>query len=118
MYLFRVSDFRPRKKRNKNRNSIEIIRDILYAATENKRKTRLMYEAHLSYRLLEKYLKILFEKDLLKPVNDSCYLVTWKGKNFLQIYEDLLEQCREIGEEIKGVRKDKLFLDCARATMP
>ena len=109
--MFRVSDFRLRRKKNKNRNSLEIIRDMLSAATENRRKTRLMYEAHLNYRLLEKYLKILLENGLLKRVEDSRYLVTWKGKNFLQLYDDYIERCRKIDEEIKNACKEKLLLD-------
>ncbi len=43
--------------------------------------------------------------------DDSSYLITWKGKNFLQMYDDFLEQCKRIGEEIRGVRKDRLLLE-------
>lgn len=110
MWLFRIPDFCLIETKKKNRSSLEIVRDILSAATERSKKTSLMYQAHLNYRFLEKYLKILLENDLLKPVDDSCYLVTWKGKNFLQNYEEYLERCKKIGEEIKEARKEKLLL--------
>jgi predicted transcriptional regulator len=110
MLLFRLSDFYLKKIENKNRTSLEIVRDILSVATERSRKTRILYDAHLNYRLLEKYLKILLENGLLKPVDNSCYLVTGKGKDFLQNYDEYLERCKKIGEEIKDARKEKLAL--------
>lgn len=110
IWLFRISDFRLKKTENKNRTSLEIVRDMLSVATERSRKTRILYDAHLNHRLLEKYLKILLENGLLKPVDDSCYVVTGKGKDFLQNYEDYLERCKKIGEEIKDAHKEKLAL--------
>lgn len=110
MGLFRLSDFRLKKTENKNRTSLEIVRDMLSVATESSRKTRILYDAHLNYRLLEKYLKILLENGLLKPVDDSCYLVTGKGKDFLQNYDEYLERCKKIGEDIMDARKEKLAL--------
>ena len=111
MWLSTVSDLGLRKKKNKNRGRLEIIRDMLSAASEKTRKTRIMYQANLSYRLLEKYLKSLLESGLVKCVDDSFYLITWKGKEFLQSYDDYLERCRRLGEEIRGVRKDILLLE-------
>ena len=108
--MFRIPDFRLIKTNKKNRSSLEIVRDMLSVATEKSRKTRILYDAHLNFRLLEKYLKILLENDLLETVDDSFYLVTCKGKNFLQNYEDYLERCSRIGEEIKDARKEKLAL--------
>ena len=110
MWLFRIPDFRLIKTKKKNRSSLEILRDMLSVATKRSRKTRILYDAHLNYLLLEKYLKILLENGLLKTVDDSFYLVTWKGKNFLQEYEDHLERCSRIGEEIKDAHKEKLAL--------
>jgi len=111
MWLSTVSDLGLRKKKNKNRGRLEIIRDMLSAASEKTRKTRIMYQANLSYRLLEKYLKSLLESGLVKCVDDSFYLITWKGKEFLQSYDDYLERCRTLGEKIRGVRKDRLLLE-------
>lgn len=109
--MLRVSDLGLRKKKNKNRGRLEIVRDMLCAASEKNKKTRIMYQASLSYRLLEKYLKSLLESGLVECVDDSFYLITWKGKEFLQSYDDYLERCRRLGEEISGVRKDRLLLE-------
>lgn len=109
--MLRVSDLGLRKKKNKNRGRLEIVRDMLSAASEKTKKTRIMYQASLSYRLLEKYLKSLLESGLVECVDDSFYLITWKGKEFLQSYDDYLERCRRLGEEISGVRKDRLLLE-------
>jgi predicted transcriptional regulator len=109
MWLFKVSDVGLGKK--KNRERLEIVRDMLYAALEETKKTRIMYQANLSYRVFEKYLNNLLESGLVECNDDSSYLITWKGKNFLQMYEDYLEECSKIGEQIRGARKDRLLLE-------
>lgn len=111
MWLFTVSDLGLRKNKNKNRRRLEIVRDMLSAAVEKTRKTRIMYQANLSYRLMEKYLQNLLESGLLECVDDSFYLITWRGKEFLQMYDDYLDRCKKIGEEIRGAQNDKLLLE-------
>jgi len=110
MGLFRIKDFRFSKTENKNRTSLEIVRDILVVATRSRRKTGILYDAHLNFRLLEKYLKLLLENGLLEIVDEQFYVVTWKGKDFLQTYEEYDDRCRRIGQEIKDARKEKLAL--------
>ena len=44
------------KKSRSNRNSLDIVRDILSAALVKARKTRIMYQANLSYAQVQKYL--------------------------------------------------------------
>ena len=111
MWLSTLSDIGVKRRTNKNRNSLEIIRDMLSAASEKAKKTRIMYRANLSYRLMEKYLKTILESGLVECDEDSCYMVTWRGKEFLQMYEDYLERCRRIGKEIKGAREYRLQLE-------
>lgn len=108
--MFKLADFYLQKTGNKNRSSLEIIRDMLSVATKRSKKTRILFDAHLNYHLLEKYLKLLLENELLEPVGDSCYLVTRKGKNFLQNYEEHLARCEKIVEEIKVAQKEKRSL--------
>ena len=110
MLLLKVSDLGLRQK-NRNRNRLEIVRDMLSAASVETKKTRIMYQANLSYRLMEKYLNSLLESGLVERNDDSSYLITWKGKNFLQMYDDYLEQCKRIGEKIRSARKDRLLLE-------
>jgi len=110
MLLPKVSDLGLRHK-NRNRNRLEIVRDMLSAASVETKKTRIMYQANLSYRLMEKYLNSLLESGLMERNDGSSYLITWKGKNFLQMYEDYLERCRRIGEEVRAAHKDRLLLE-------
>ena len=106
-----VSDFGLGKQKNKNRGRLEIVRDMLCAASEKTKKTRIMYQASLSYRLLEKYLKSILESGLVECVDDSFYLITRRGKEFLQTYDDYLERCKRLGEQIRSARKERLFLE-------
>ena len=103
---------RPRERAAKRyRYSLEIVRDMLLIASVKVRKTRMMYQANLSFRQSEKYLKSLLENGLMECHDDSCYLITKRGKDFLQMYDDYLERSRRIGDEINGARKDMLLLE-------
>ena len=108
--MVRISAFPLRKNKNKNRDSLEIVRDMLSVATEKSRKTQILYDAHLNFLLLEKYLNILLKNNLLEIVDGSFYLVTWKGKDFLQKYEDYLERCNRIDKQITDVHEEKAAL--------
>ena len=99
------------KNKKRNRSKIEIVRDMLSIVSVSVRKTRIMYQANLSYGQLEKYLGSLLEQGLVECDDDSCYLITWKGKEFLQIYRDHLERCKKIGEDIGEARKKRLTLE-------
>ena len=108
--MFRIRDYRLSKTENKNRCSLEIVRDILLVTTRSRRKTGILYDAHLNFRLLEKYLKLLLENGLLEIVDEQFYVVTGKGKDFLQTYEEYDDRCKRIGQEIKDARKEKMAL--------
>ena len=90
---------------------MRIIADILSIADAGAKKTRIMYQANLSYRLVEKYLTNLLDSGLVERDGDSFYQVTCKGKEFLQMYTSYIERCRRIGEEIDGAQKDVLLLE-------
>ena len=71
--LVRISVFPLRKNKNKNRTSLEIVRDMLSVATEKCRKTQILYDAHLNYLLLEKYLNILLKNRSIHFFGRSKY---------------------------------------------
>ena len=98
-------------KDKKNRDSLEIVRDVLAVASAKSKKTRIMYQANLSYRILEKYLSSLLESRLVECDDDAYYSITSRGKEFLQMYDEYIERCRSIGEEIGGAHKDRLSLE-------
>jgi len=99
------------RKDKKYRYSLEIVKDMLLTATVKVKKTRIMYQANLSYRLMEKYLNSLIDSGLLNYDEGSFYLITGKGKDFLQMYDDYLERCKRVDEEISGAQKDVLLLE-------
>ncbi len=90
---------------------MEIVRDMLSFTSVKIKKTRIMYQANLSFRQTEKYLKSLLENGLVECDADSFYLITCEGKDFLQMYDDYVKRLGRIGEEVKGARKDRLLLE-------
>jgi predicted transcriptional regulator len=99
------------KKDKKNRDNLEIVRDVLAIASVKSKKTRIMYQANLSYRILEKYLNSLLDNHLMECDDDAYYSITSRGKEFLQQYNDYLDRCKKIGEEVVGARKERLLLE-------
>ena len=69
------------------RSSFEIIAEILDVTKNGAKKTRIMYSCGLSYKFVQKYLKLLLKTDLLISGND--YHTTKKGIWFLRKYQRL-----------------------------
>lgn len=72
------------------RNRIDIIAQLLDAASSPTTKTKMMYKAMLSYEQLKEYLVMLSENDLIaydKPT--QRFTTTDKGFQFMERYEDL-----------------------------
>ena len=72
------------------RNRIDIIAQLLDAASSPTTKTKMMYKAMLSYVQLKEYLQMLTENDLIeydKP--DQSFTTTDKEFQFMERYEDL-----------------------------
>jgi predicted transcriptional regulator len=79
------------------RNRIDIIAQLLDAASSPTTKTRMMYKAMLSNEQLKEYLLMLTENDLIgfdKP--SQRFTATDKGFQFLKTYEDLSKLIRAI----------------------
>jgi len=81
------------------RSRLEIIRDVLQVAEgagdNGSKKTHIMYGANLSYKLLTRYLGEVLDAGLVCK-DESCYNITDKGREFLQVYGDYEETHREI----------------------
>lgn len=72
------------------RNRIDIIAQLLYAASSPITKTKMMYKALLSYEQLKEYLVMLTENDLIAYDKSSGrFSTTYKGYEFIRRYEDL-----------------------------
>ncbi len=103
--------FKDGKTANKNRNSLEIVHEILSIALAKVCKTRIMYKANLSYLQLENYLKALLGSSLLSFDGDSGYLTTNSGQEFLQLYEKYLEHSTHLKGEVESHKKTRLHLE-------
>jgi predicted transcriptional regulator len=79
-----------------NRDRAEIIRQILDVANGgNSTRTKIMYEAFLSYFQLKEYLTILTEKNLITYDSvTQTYKTTEKGLR-------LIQSCKELDDMIK-----------------
>jgi predicted transcriptional regulator len=72
------------------RNRIDIIAQLLDAASSPSTKTKMMYKAMLSFEQLKEYLVMLTENELIAYDNPSRrFTTTNKGYQFMQRYEDL-----------------------------
>ncbi len=70
------------------RDHLDIVADILNVASRNAKKTQIMYQANLSYRVMQKYLAELNSAALIDYCDGTqCYMITSKGKQFLEDYK-------------------------------
>ncbi len=99
------------KNKGNNRRSLDIVRDMLSVASVKVRKTRLMYQANLSFVQAEKYLHHLLDSGLVVQDVDSFYLVTRKGLDFLKLYDKHVERCKLINEQVEESVKDRFLLE-------
>ena len=95
------------------RSTTEVVLDILEIAdrgsfeghyddhTDGVMQTEIIYKAHLGYKQLKGYLRVLTENDLLSF--DSAtrkFKITQKGRRFVQIYNKMSDLVKE-GQEQK-----------------
>ncbi|HET8793559.1 MAG TPA: winged helix-turn-helix domain-containing protein [Nitrososphaeraceae archaeon] len=74
------------------RTRTEIVAIILDVANGGATKTKIMYNAYLSYNQLKAYLSILIENNVLEYQNDTkIFRTTEKGLNLLKIYNEMSE---------------------------
>ena len=74
------------------RSRTEIVGNILDAANGGISKTKIMYQAFLSYGQLKEYLSILIENNLIEYVDgDNKFKTTEKGLNFLKMHNQIEE---------------------------
>ena len=78
------------------RSRTEITAMILDTANKETTKTKIMYNAYLSYNQLKEFLSILTENNLLEYIEGArTFRTTEKGLNFLKMHRekaDLLQK--------------------------
>jgi len=94
----------------KYRGRLEIIVDVLGTALNGATKTKVMYAANLSYKLLEKYLRETIELGFMS-FGHNGYEVTEKGKTFLEKYKDFSSRYLEIGDQVQKMMLEREALE-------
>jgi len=72
-----------------------------------------MYQANLSYKLLNQYLDYVMEIDLVSISSDDNgqYVITPKGFDFLEKYKKYSQRKGELEEQLKDVTNEKATLE-------
>jgi predicted transcriptional regulator len=94
----------------KYRDGLGITADVLVAAGKGAKKTRIMYGANLSYRLLEKYLQETVQLGFLR-FNSDGYEVTEKGQAFLEKYVDFSSRYSRLEKELQTATFEREILE-------
>lgn len=97
----------------KHRSRLRILAKILSVVNEKNgaKKTQIMYQAYLSYKLLINYLDDLKEADLIELDSNESYLLTRKGLDFLQLFEEYSQSYKMIKLQLNDVENKKLVLE-------
>ena len=84
----------------KHRSRTEITAMILDTANKETTKTKIMYNAYLSYNQVKEYISILLENNLLEYLEGvRTFRTTEKGLSFLKMH-------REMGELLQTTVKN------------
>jgi len=60
----------------KHRSKLQIVADILFAVRNNAKKTQIMRQANLSYKLLGQYLSFVIEAGFVRFKDANSYTLT------------------------------------------
>ena len=94
------------------RGRLDIIADILRVASGNAKKTQIMYQANLSYKVLTKYITEVSEASLIDfEYERQCYMLTAKGREFLEAYKEYSRGNRRIEKRLNEINGKKKILE-------
>ena len=95
------------------RSRLDIIADMLRVVSEGgAKKTQIMYQANLSYRLLTRYLAEVIGSCLVNfEHGEGCYVLTSKGKEFLEKYKDYLRRNKRVEERLNSLQDKRKVLE-------
>ena len=93
------------------RDRLQIIADILLITSRRSRKTQIMYQANLSHRLLCRYMNELTGADLITSEDGGFYVLTGKGKTFLDLHETYSQRQRRLRTRLDCLEKERALLE-------
>jgi predicted transcriptional regulator len=92
------------------RRRFEIIADIIHGAEKGAKKTKIMYFANLSYRLLQKYLDHSIRVGFIQESGDG-YESTEKGRLFLEKYAEFSSKYSKLVNDFEALKFEMEALD-------
>jgi predicted transcriptional regulator len=97
----------------KYRSRLQIVADILWVVSRNDsvKKTKIMYLANLSWKFLNRYLDELVEAGLISFGSSDCYVVTAKGKLFLERFSEYSKRREMVEGYLSDLEKEKRLLE-------
>jgi predicted transcriptional regulator len=94
------------------RNRFDIIADMLNVASGRAKKTQIMYQANLSYRVLQRYLAEITAASLIDFHDERrCYMLTDKGREFLAAYQEYARRSKHLEKGLNDVQAKERFLE-------
>jgi predicted transcriptional regulator len=79
------------------RNDLDICADILQVAKVGARKTQIVYQANLNFKIVKKYLNRLIDTGMLSEAEEKrLYTTTNRGAEFLEQYAELVIPIKSI----------------------
>jgi predicted transcriptional regulator len=94
------------------RERLEIIADILHVVNATAKKTQIMFQANLSYKVMQKYLSEITHASLIKYEKDKqCYTLTDKGRDFLNAYKEYCKNNKNVEKRLNCAKNTKKVLD-------
>ena len=93
------------------RNRLEIIADMLSVVRDGAKKTHIMYQANLSFKLLRQYLAEVLDAGLVNVDNGNYYTLTRRGQNFLDRFSEYSERRGQIEQQLNNVKDEKMVLE-------
>jgi predicted transcriptional regulator len=107
---------------SKYRDRLQIIASILSITSSGAKKTRIMYQANLSYKLLCQYLNDVLDAGLVCFEKGELYVLTAKGKEFLDRHVEYSKRRMNLEKHLSHVNGEKTALEemcsnnCAAST--
>jgi predicted transcriptional regulator len=102
------------------REHFDIIADILNVAERNAKKTQIMYQANLSYGVLQRYLSDVVAWLLVSFDGQSqSYVLTPKGQEFLNAYKEYSKTRQHLEKRLNEAAAKREVLEhlcCASQT--
>ncbi len=94
------------------RDRLDIIADILQVVSQKAKKTQIMYRANLSYNVLQRYLRSITAAFFIDfEAAEKYYVLTSKGKDFLQTYQAYVNTKKSTEEQLKKVDSKRKTLE-------